>query len=148
MVSRKNATSASDRLMPSCRPTTLSSSGVGSFALATRLLLPGCDGATLLARPSLHVDAVRLVVVRVLLEITHRGGVRGRLLLVALQHLERPILRLGDVDVEAAVVRLRIDRSLAGRAAEAHVALERLDHLHAVDAVALLHAAPPQVNPG
>src|SRR2546428_891632 len=34
MVSRKNATSASERLIPICRPTALSSSGVGSFALA------------------------------------------------------------------------------------------------------------------
>ena len=34
MVSKKNATSASDRLIPSCRPADLSSSGVGSFALA------------------------------------------------------------------------------------------------------------------
>src|SRR4029453_13688187 len=34
MVSRKNATSASDSVIPSCRPTVLSSSGVGSFALA------------------------------------------------------------------------------------------------------------------
>src|SRR3989441_557104 len=34
MVSRKNATSASERFIPICRPTALSSSGVGSFALA------------------------------------------------------------------------------------------------------------------
>src|SRR5256885_6845908 len=38
MVSRKNAMSPSDRLIPSCRPTALSSSGVGSFALAMRSL--------------------------------------------------------------------------------------------------------------
>ena len=38
MVSRKNATSVSDRFSPSCRPTALSSSGVGSFALAMRSL--------------------------------------------------------------------------------------------------------------
>src|SRR5262245_34469612 len=34
MVSRKNATSASERLIPIWRPTALSSSAVGSFALA------------------------------------------------------------------------------------------------------------------
>src|SRR5215471_14670895 len=34
MVSKKNATSASERLIPISRPTALSSSGVGSFALA------------------------------------------------------------------------------------------------------------------
>src|SRR5437773_5287946 len=57
IVSRKNATSASDRLMPSCRPTALSSSGVGSFALATDSSF--FSGATLLAdRSSLHVDDV------------------------------------------------------------------------------------------
>src|SRR5512145_129819 len=37
MVSKKNAMSASDRLMPSCRPTASSSSGVGNFALAMEL---------------------------------------------------------------------------------------------------------------
>src|SRR5262249_51024598 len=116
MVSRKNATSASDSVRPSCRPTALSSSGVGSFALA-------------IVVSSLHVDDVLLVVVRILLQIAHRGGVRRRLLRIALQDLERTVLGLCDVDVEAAVVRLRIDRRLAGGAGEAHVALERLDHL-------------------
>src|SRR5438093_5920967 len=45
MVSRKNATSASDRFSPSCRPTALSSSGVGSFALAMTLSFQRLDGA-------------------------------------------------------------------------------------------------------
>src|SRR6267143_2044233 len=58
MVSRKNATSASDRVIPSCRPTALSSSDVGSFALATMPSLMACLWVTgedrgLAAGPSL-----------------------------------------------------------------------------------------------
>src|SRR5262245_26852832 len=124
MVVRKNATSSSDRVMPSWRPTAFSSSGVGSFALATRLLLLSDDAAQPAA--SLDVDDVLLVVVRVLLEIAHRGGVCRLLLRPALHHLERPVLRLGDVDVEAAVVRLRIDGGLAGWPGVADVALQGL----------------------
>src|SRR5712664_2949426 len=41
MVSRKNPTSPSDKFIPSCRPTALSSSGVGSFALVMGDLLRG-----------------------------------------------------------------------------------------------------------
>src|SRR5438477_3476222 len=135
IVSRKNLTSSSDRVMPSCRPTALSSSGVGSFALATGVSL------------CLDVDDVLLVLVGVLLEVADGGGVGRRLLRIALEHLERAVLGLGDVDVEAAVVRLGIDGRLAGRAAEAQVALQRLDHLHAVDAVGLLHRGGPQMQP-
>src|SRR5436309_272500 len=139
MVSRKNATSASDRVMPSCRPTALSSSGVGSFALAT--------GTSFAVTPScLDVDDVLLVLVRILLEVADGGGVGRRLLRIALEDLERPVLRLGDVYVEAAVMRLGIDGRLAGRAAERVIGLQRLDHLHAVDAVGLLHRGGPQVQ--
>src|SRR5207247_3008576 len=113
IVARKNATSASDRLMPSCRPTALSSSGVGSFALATDSSF--FSGATLLAdRSSLHVDDVLLVVIRVLLEIADGGSVRRRLLQVALQHLERPVLCLSDVAFAAALLHLRLGRGPAG----------------------------------
>src|SRR5205809_722058 len=100
IVSRKNTTSASDSVIPSCRPTALSSSGVGSFALATR--------SSFVSALRLHVDDVLLVVVRLLLEIADRGRVGRRLLRIALQHRERAVLGLGDVDVEAAVVRLGI----------------------------------------
>src|SRR6185503_1044105 len=72
---------------------------------------------------SLDVDHVLLVVVRILLEVAHRLRIRWLLLRPALHHLELPVLRFGDVDVEAAVVRLRVDRRLAGRARVADVAL-------------------------
>src|SRR5262245_57946831 len=144
MVVRKNAISSSDRVMPSWRPTAFSSSGVGSFALATRLLLLSDYAAPPYA--SLDVDDVLLVVVRVLLQIAHGLRVRRFLLRPALHHLERPVLRFGDVDVEGAVVRLRIDRGLARGPGVADVALQRLDHLHAVDAVGLLHAERPEMH--
>src|SRR5437660_7331123 len=113
IVSRKNRTSSSDRVRPSCRPTALSSSGVGSFALAMGVLLRVTRATRRPGSPScLDVDDVLLVLVGVLLEVADGGGVGRRLLRIALQHLERAVLGLGDVDVEAAVVRLGIDGRL------------------------------------
>src|SRR5262249_45828897 len=112
--------------MPSCRPTALSSSGVGSFALAT--------GSSLFlrsaSRPSaslscLDGDDVLWVVVGILLQVADGRRIGRRLLQVALQDLERAVLGLGDVDIEAAVVGLGIDGRLAGWAAEGVIGLER-----------------------
>src|ERR1700749_1817326 len=64
------------------------------------------------ADPRSNLDHVLLVVSRVLDEVTD-GGRIGRLLLSkVLEHLELLVRDFGDMDVENAMVRRRVDRDL------------------------------------
>src|SRR5258705_2798832 len=78
------------------------------------------------ADPPSNLDHVLLVVGRVLDEIADGGGV-GRLLLGEIfQHLELLVGHFGDVHVEHAMMRRRVDRDLARRSIPADAGFQCL----------------------
>src|SRR3954470_13323367 len=96
------------------------------------------------AGPLSNLDHVLLVVGRVLDKVADGGGI-GRLLLgEILQHLELLVGDFGDVHVEHAMVRRRIDGDLAGGRIDADPSLQGLDDLHPIDAASLLDSFRPQ----
>src|SRR5471032_2551613 len=97
------------------------------------------------ATPS-NLDHILLVVVRILDEVAYRRGIGGLLLREVLQHLELLVADLGDMNVEHAMMRRRVDRDLAGRRVDADAGLQRLDYLDAVDAAGLLHRFRPETE--
>src|SRR5215470_16944690 len=117
MVSRKNATSASERLIPIWRPTALSSSGVGSFALA----IESSFRISLLSQAHLLVRRG---------EVEERVQADGRLLEPRTDAVQG--CRLEDRCVHDALVHQLLDLVQHGLAPLA-IALARLLHEQVVD---------------
>src|SRR5262249_61607405 len=117
MVSRKNATSASERLIPIWRPTALSSSGVGSFALAIGSSL------SLKRRARSLLSQTHLLVRRG--EVEERVQADGRLLEPRADAVQGR--RLEDRRVRDALVHQLLDLVQHGLASLA-IALARLLH--------------------
>src|SRR5215831_4021068 len=117
MVSRKKSTSASERVIPICRPTALSSSGVGSFALAiTPSLIIKRRARSLLSQPHLLVRRG---------EVEERVQADGRLLEARTDAVQGR--RLEDRRVHDALVHQLLDLVQDGLAPLA-IALARLLH--------------------
>src|SRR6476646_2563682 len=94
--------------------------------------------------PLSNLDPMLAAVGPVLDGIADGGGI-GRLLLGEIfQNLELLVGDLGDVHVENAMVRWRIDSDLAGRGIDADPRLKGFDDLHPVDAASLLDRFRPQ----
>src|SRR6266568_8216186 len=91
-----------------------------------------------------NLDHILLVVVRVLDEVAYGGGVRRFLLSKIFQHLELLVADLGDMDIEHAMMRWRVDGNLAGGRIDADAGFERLDDLYPVNAARLLDRLRPQ----
>src|SRR6478609_8681798 len=122
------------RLMTRIMPKTMASPRLtsSSEAIPVSAWMPVARTASI-GRSGPDVDHHLLVGVRLLLQVADRLRVGRRRLREGLQHLEAPVLHLGDEDVEGGMMGLRVERGQAGRAGEADAALERLDHLHPVD---------------
>src|ERR1700727_3000210 len=84
-----------------------------------------------------ELDHILLVVVRILFKVADRGGVRRLLLREVFEQIKFLVFDLGDVDVENAVMRRRVN---------ADAGFERFDHFQSVYAFGLLHAVRPKVE--
>src|SRR3954451_21453589 len=99
-----------------------------------------------LRRTASDLDYILLIIGRVLDEVANRCGI-GRLLLGEIfEHLELLVVDFGDVNVEHAMMRRRIDGHLSGRSIDADPGLQRVDDFAAVDAAGLLHGLCPQLE--
>src|SRR3984893_8491916 len=141
-------------------PTTTARSTVSLLRNTCRRVVPSADRdrffscSALVAPPHqrtpgyldtlIHLDDVLLRLAGIFLQIAYCSGVIRFALREGLDEHWLLVLHLGEMDVEDGMMGLRIERHASARRVNADAALERLDHLLAIQRASLFDSGGPE----